>query len=213
MRIYGYFRSSAAYRVRIALALKGLSAALEPVHLLRAEQRAANFLALNPQGLVPVLVDDSHVISQSLAICEYLDEAYPDTSRLLCGDAAARARIRSLALLVACDIHPLNNLRVLQALQSRFQLNESDKQAWYQHWVCEGFNALEQRLAYESETGVFCHGDVPTLADVFLVPQVYNAQRAAVDMQAYPTINRVHAACMALPAFASAHPEVQADAM
>lgn len=212
MRLYGYFRSSAAYRVRIALGLKKLSYETLPVHLTRGGggQFAPEFRRLNPQGLVPVLDDDGHLITQSLAIVEYLDETHP-APPLLPADALGRARVRSLALHIACEIHPLNNLRVIQALKRDFGLDEAASRRWYGHWIAVGLEALEARLAAR-ETGRFCHGDAPGLADLCLVPQLFNARRYGCDLTAYPRIVGIDAACQELPAFAAAHPSRQPDA-
>lgn len=210
--LHTYFRSSAAYRVRIALALKGLAYESVPVHLLRGggEQHSAAFAALNPAELVPVLVDGDVTLTQSLPIIEYLDELHP-APPLLPADAAGRARVRALAQLIACEMHPLNNLRVLQYLQGPLGLDTQAKSAWYAHWVALGFKALETMLQ-DSRTGAFCHGDRPTLADCCLVPQLYNAERFQVPLDAYPQVRRIGAACRSLPAFAQAAPEAQADA-
>lgn len=210
--LYGYFRSSAAYRVRIALNLKGLAYDQAPVNLVKGEQRGEDFLARNPQGLVPALVTDDGVrLSQSLAICEYLDERYPEPA-LLPVDAAGRARVRALALSVACEIHPLNNLRVLKYLTGELGVDEAAKMTWYRHWIAEGFAALEAQLSREAGSGDFCHGDTPGLADLCLVPQVFNAERFACDLAPYPRIRRIVANCRALDAFARAAPEAQPDA-
>lgn len=213
MKLYDYFRSSAAYRVRIGLRLKGLDYESVPVHLVRdgGEQLTPAYRALNPSALVPALQDGDATVTQSMAILEYLDETHPATP-LLPPDALGRARVRSLALMIACDIHPLNNLRVLRYLVKDAAVTEEAKNAWYVHWVQEGFAALEARLAGSTDTGRFCHGDTPTLADCFVVPQVFNAQRFNVDMTPYPTIVRIDAACRELPAFAAAHPAQQPDA-
>ncbi|MEQ8815845.1 MAG: maleylacetoacetate isomerase [Thalassobaculum sp.] len=210
--LHGYFRSSAAYRVRIALNLKGLDYEPVSVHLRKGEQRAEAFLALNPQGMVPALVDGDAVLTQSPAILEYLDEAYPDTPRLLPGLPVDRARVRALAAAVACDIHPINNLRVLKYVQGPLGCSQDAMVAWYNHWIAEGFGALERMLADDPRTGRFCHGDAPGLADVCLVPQVVNSQRHALDLAPYPTIRRIAEACDALPAFQAAHPSRQPDA-
>jgi maleylacetoacetate isomerase len=212
-RLYGYWRSTAAWRVRIALNLKGLAWESAPVHLLRdgGEQRAPAFLALNPQGLVPALEIDGHVLTQSLAMIEYLDETRPQPP-LLPSDPAGRARVRSLAQLVSADIHPLNNLRVLQQLRDRFGLDETQRDAWYRHWVGEGLGALEARLAREPGTGRFCHGDTPGLADCCLVPQLYNARRYGCPLGDIPFILAIEAACLELDAFKAAAPDVQPDA-
>ena len=213
MKLYDYFRSSAAYRVRIGMQLKGLGYESVPVHLIRdgGEQLKDEYRAINPSALVPALVDDDATITQSLAILEYLDEMHP-MAPLLPRDAAGRARVRGLALSIACDIHPLNNLRVLRYLVKQAGLSEEAKNAWYVHWVQEGFAALEAQLSGSSATGCFCHGDSPTLADCVLVPQVFNAVRFKIDMGPYPTITRIDAACCELPAFVAAHPSQQGDA-
>ncbi len=213
MKLYTYFRSSAAYRVRIGLNLKGLAYDSVPVHLIKdgGQQLAAEYRALNPSALVPALQDEGTTITQSLAILEYLDETYP-AAPLLPSTPLARARVRSLALQIACDIHPLNNLRVLKYLVKEAAVTEEVKNAWYVHWVQQGFAALELQLAGSPDTGRFCHGDTPTLADVLLVPQVFNAVRFNIDMGPYPTIARIAAECDALPAFAAAHPNQQPDA-
>lgn len=210
--LHGYFRSSAAYRVRIALNLKGLACERVSVHLRKGEQRADAFLALNPQGMVPALLDGDALLTQSPAILEYLDEAYPDTPRLLPDGAVDRARVRALAAAVACDIHPLNNLRVLQYIQGPLGCSPEAMATWYNHWIAEGFRALERMLADDPRTGRFCHGDAPGLADVCLVPQVFNSARHALDLTPYPTIRRIAEACNALEAFQNAHPSRQPDA-
>ena len=204
MQLYHYFRSSASYRVRIALALKGLDAELLPVHLLRNEQLAEAFAAIAPARLVPLLVDDEVLLSQSMAIIEYLDETHP-TPGLLPGNAAARARIRALAQDMACEIHPLNNLRVLRYLVHEMKLSEDDKNRWYRHWVETGLEVVEKQLA-SAATGRFCHGDTPTLADCVLVPQIHNAKRMNCRLDHVPTVMRVFDECMALAAFSSTQP-------
>jgi maleylacetoacetate isomerase len=211
MKLHNYFRSSAAYRVRIALALKGLAYEYVPVHLGRGERRQPGYTALNPQGLVPALIIDGRAITQSLAIIEYLDERHPEPP-LLPATPEARARVRSIALSIACDIHPLNNLRVLQYLTKVLAISDDAKNAWYRHWVQVGLAALETQMRAETATGEFCHGDTPTMADVCLVPQIANARRYDVPLDAYPTLLRIDANCRALPAFASAAPERQPDA-
>ena len=211
MKLYTYFRSSAAYRVRIALNLKGLDREDAYIHLREGAQRSADYLNLNPQGLLPTLVDGEFVAGQSLAILDYLEETYP-APPLLPRDAAGRARVRQLALIVGCDIHPLNNLKVLQYLGRELGLEETERNRWYAHWVIEGFTAIEALLRESAATGEFCHGNVPGLADVCLVPQVYNANRFEVDLAAYPTILRINQACLALDPFAQAAPDVQPDA-
>ncbi|MEO8676926.1 MAG: maleylacetoacetate isomerase [Casimicrobiaceae bacterium] len=212
MKLYDYFRSSAAYRVRIALNLKGLAPERAFVHLRRGAQREDDYLALNPQGLVPSLVtDDGAVLTQSLAILEWLDETH-SRSPLLPTDAAGRARVRSLALTIACDIHPLNNKRVQDYLTSTLGVTDEQRNGWVKYWIDMGFEALETRLAGDAATGRFCHGDAPTLADVCLVPQMANARRMDFDFTPYPTLLRIEAACAALPAFANAAPMKQPDA-
>lgn len=213
LKLHTYFRSSAAYRVRIALNLKGLEYESVPVHLLRngGEQLQDAYRALNPSALVPTLQDGEHVLTQSLAIIEYLDEAYP-MNPLLPSDSPGRARVRALALDIACEIHPLNNLRVLKYLKHQLGVTEEAKTAWYRHWVSEGLQAVETALARSPATGRYCHGETPTLADICLVPQVFNAQRFEVDLSAFPTIAAISARCEQLPAFAAAHPMRQADA-
>ncbi|HET6801752.1 MAG TPA: maleylacetoacetate isomerase [Casimicrobiaceae bacterium] len=213
MKLYDYFRSSAAYRVRIALNLKGIAPDERTfVHLRMGNQRAQDYLALNPQGLVPALaLDDGHVLTQSLAIIEYLDETHP-APPLLPAEPAARARVRAIALAIACEIHPLNNLRVLNYLIGTLGVSREQKDGWYKYWVDVGFEALERKLAHEKETARFCHGDAPTLADICLVPQIANARRFNIDLSPYPTLTGIEAACLALPAFAAAAPERQPDA-
>ncbi len=211
MKLYSFFRSSAAYRVRIALALKGLTYEYVPVQIARGLQFEAPYRDISPQALVPILDDDGELLQQSLAIVEYLDETHPEPP-LLPASPIERSRVRSLALLIACEIHPLNNLRVLKYLTGTLGLSEEQKLAWYRHWVTTGFTALERRLATESGTGRFCHGDAPGYADIALVPQVANARRFEVDLSAFPTIVRIDAACNALPAFQQAAPARQPDA-
>ena len=212
MKLYTYFRSSAAYRVRIALNLKGFGYEAVPVHLLRdgGQQLTDAYRDINPSALVPALVTDGATITQSLAIIEYLDEVHPMVP-LLPRDALGRARVRALAQMVACDTHPISNLRVLKYLKHTLHVAEEDKNEWYRHWVRVGLGAIEAHLARDADTGRFCHGDTPTMADCCLVPQVYNAQRFDVDFAPYPTIARINAACTELPAFAAAHPSQQPD--
>ena len=212
MKLYGYFRSSAAFRVRIALNLKNFAYEQVPIHLRRGDQSAEAYAALNPQHLVPALADDGRLLTQSLAIIEYLEEVRP-IPPLLPPDPVGRARVRALALAVACDIHPINNLRVLNYLKDPLRLTAEQEKAWYRHWIKTGFDAIEQMLG-DAATGAFCHGARPTLADVCLVPQVFNAQRtySAEEIKAWPRIGAVFAACMALPAFDSAQPSKQPDA-
>jgi maleylacetoacetate isomerase len=211
MKLYDYFRSSAAYRVRIALNVKGVAPERVFVHLRRGAQRADDYLAVNPQGLVPALAtDEGDVLTQSLAIIEWLDETHPQPP-LLPADAAGRARVRSLAQAIACDIHPLNNLRVLNYLTGTLGATEAQKDGWYRYWCDVGLEALETRVARERSTGKFCHGDEPTLADICLVPQLANARRVDLDLALYPTLLRIESACAALPAFANAAPARQPD--
>ena len=210
MQLYSYFRSSAAYRVRIALGLKGVAFEYVPVHLVKGEQRDDRYRALNPQSLVPVLIDEGRIITQSLAIIEYLEERYPNP-RLLPGAPAERARVRSIALSIACEIHPLDNLRVLQYLVRTLGVSEEAKNVWYRHWIDLGLSALESQLANDRATGTFCHGETPSLADICLVPQLANARRYNIPLDAYPTLTRIDSSCRALDAFAVAAPERQPD--
>ncbi|MBB3805621.1 maleylacetoacetate isomerase [Xanthomonas cannabis] len=215
LELFSYWRSSAAYRVRIGLHLKALDYRAHPVHLVRGggEQHAPAYAQLNPQELVPTLRHGPVVIAQSLAILEYLEDAFPETPRLLPAAPAERARVRALAQVIACDVHPLNNLRVMQLLEREFALDAAQRQHWTRHWMERGFAALEQQLARDSLTGRFCHGDVPGLADGVLIPQLYNAHRFEVDLGPYPTLQRIEQACLALPAFDAARPEMQVDAV
>lgn len=211
MQLYNYFRSSASYRVRIALALKRLDYEYIPVHLQRNEQFAESYAAMSPARLVPLLKDGEHLVSQSLAIIEYLEETHP-TPPLLPADPVARARVRALALDIACEIHPLNNLRVLRYLVKDLKLSEDDKNRWYRHWVETGLEVVEQRLAGSDATGRFCHGDAPSLADVVLVPQIHNAKRFDCRLDHVPTVMRIFESCMALDAFAGTQPSACPDA-
>ena len=211
MKLYGYYRSSAAYRVRIALALKGLDYEHVGVHLMRGEQYSPGFSAISPQNLVPVVEDEGRLLYQSLAIMQYLDEKWPEPP-LLPKERYARNRVRSLALIIACEVHPLNNPRVLNYLTGKFGISEEQKLEWYQHWVKTGFTALEKRLASEPHTGRFCHGDAPGFADCVLVPQMANALRFKVELSAFPTIVRINQECSQLEAFRKAAPENQPDA-
>ena len=213
MKLYSYFRSSASFRVRIALALKGLDYEYASVHLLKGggEQFSAGFMAINPAALVPVLDDDGTVLTQSLAIIEYLDETRP-LPALLPADPLARARVRALALAIACEIHPLNNTRVLGYLSNTLGVTEEQRNAWYRHWVETGLASVEAMLARDPRTGACCHGDAPTLADICLVPQVFNAQRFAARLDHVPTVMRIHEHCLTLPAFARSVPALQPDA-
>jgi maleylacetoacetate isomerase len=213
LRLYTYWRSSAAFRVRIALNLKGLAWESVPKHLLRdgGEQRSSDYLALNPQGLVPALDHDGTLVTQSIAICEYLEEIQPEP-RLLPGDAVARAQIRAMALAVACDIHPLNNLRVLQYLRGELHQDDEAVNRWARHWIAAGFGAIEKLISRHSADGLHCHGSGVTLADVFLLPQVFNARRVELDLAPYPGIKAVATHLESLPAFDAARPERQPDA-
>lgn len=205
--LYDYFRSSAAFRVRIALGLKGLAYETVPVHLTRdgGEQHTASFRALNPAGLVPVWSDAQGVFTQSLAIIEYLEEMYPEPP-LLPAEPAARAQVRSLALSIACDIHPLNNLRVLEYLEHELSASKEARKAWYRHWVESGLASVETQLGRAAERE-FCYGDTPGLADCCLVPQVTNALRFACKLEHVPRVTAVYERCMALAAFARAAPQ------
>jgi maleylacetoacetate isomerase len=211
MKLHTYFRSSAAFRVRIALNLKGLAYDAAFVHLPRGEHRAPAYGALNPQALVPALEDGGNLLTQSLAIIEYLEETRP-LPPLLPRDPAARARVRSLSLLIACEIHPLNNLRVLTYLKRALGQNEAQVNAWYRHWIADGLAKFEAQLAGTEGAGRYCHGDTPTMADCCLVPQVFNAQRYQCDTAAYPAPMRVFAECMKIEAFGRAQPAQQPDA-
>jgi maleylacetoacetate isomerase len=210
--LHDYFRSSASYRVRIALNFKGLPYRQQAHHLAKGEHHAPDYLGINPQGFVPALADGDTVVTQSVAIIEYLEEAYPDTPRVLPATPVERARVRSLSAVVAADTHPLNNLRVLKYLQTELGLDEAARRAWYHRWLKECFDALEVRLKAEPETGRFCHGDDPTLADICLVPQIFNAKRFHFDLSPYPTVMRIFEEAQALDAFASAAPDRQPDA-
>jgi maleylacetoacetate isomerase len=210
MKLYSYFRSSAAYRVRIALNLKGLAYDTVPVNLLQTEQQSTDYLAKNPQGLVPALeLDDGSVLAQSVAILEWLEESHPQPA-LLPADPLARARVRAVVGSLACDIHPLNNLAVLTYLKGPLTADEGQVKTWYATWVARGFRAIEQVLAREA--GAFCFGDSPTLADCCLVPQVFNARRFEVPLGDYPTISRVADHCDTLEPFRAAMPSRQPDA-
>lgn len=210
MKLFGYFRSSAAFRVRIALNLKGLAHEDAFIHLRRGDQRGDGYLALNPQGLVPTLEIDGQRLIQSMAIVEYLDETHPEPP-FLPPDPAGRARVRALAGIVACDIHPINNLRVLRYLSRPLGHDQAAIEDWYNHWIATGFAALEQLLGGDRRTGDFCDGDRPGLADIALAPQVFNSERYRLDLSPYPTIARIYANCMKLDAFARAHPNNQPD--
>ncbi|WP_421912653.1 maleylacetoacetate isomerase [Mesorhizobium sp.] len=209
--LHNYYRSSTSYRVRIALEMKGLTYDYVPHHLRHGDHLEPAYLAVNPQGLVPALIWGGRLLTQSLAIIEFLDETKPEPP-LLPRDALGRARVRMLAQMIACDIHPVNNLRVLTSLRTLFGAGDQDIANWFRHWVNEGFQPLEKILASSVETGEYCHGGTPGLADICLVAQVTNNARFDVDMTPYPTIARINAACMALPAFQKAAPQNQIDA-
>jgi maleylpyruvate isomerase len=213
MKLYNFFRSSASYRVRIALNLKGLDYEQAPIHLRRGggEQLDRAYRAINPQALVPALEDDGRILTQSLAIIEYLEERYPKPP-LLPSDAAERAVVRSMALLIACEVHPIQNLRVLNHLKNDHKQSDDDTIRWARHWIDLGLSALEQMVISASKQGEFCFGETPTLADLCLVPQLANARRFGVDLSAYPKLLAIEATCMSLPAFANAAPEQQPDA-
>jgi maleylpyruvate isomerase len=208
LQLYNYSRSSSSFRVRIALNLKGLTYKDIPINLLNdgGEQHSSTYQALNPQRLVPTLLDDEKVISQSLAIIEYLEELYPHPS-LFPTDSHQKALVRSFALAIAADMQPLNNLSVLQYLTKELDLSEEKKLLWYRHWIAKGFTALETKLSALNSAGDFCFGDTPTLADVCLIPQMYNARRYACDLNAYPTLTRIDTNCQKHPAFLNAWPK------
>ncbi len=212
--LYSYWRSSAAYRVRIGLNLKEVPHAITPVHLVRdgGQQHSEAYAALNPQELVPTLRHDARVLHQSMAILEYLEEVFP-APPLLPDDAEGRARVRALAQLLACDVHPLNNLRVMQFFSDTWSVPQPEREDWTRHWMRVGFDAMERMLVESPDTGRFCHGDQPGLADCCLVPQMYNARRFQLDLTPYPTLVRIDAACLELPAFDAARPENQVDAV
>lgn len=214
LKLYGYWRSSATYRVRIALNLKGLAYETVPVHLVRdgGEQHRADFLELNPIGQVPVLLHGERTLRQSLAIIEYLEDLRPEPS-LFPREARDRARVRAMALLVACEIHPLCNLRVLQHLEHTMGMDDAGRGAWMRHWMAQGLAAFEAMVHDHPSTGDFCEGDIPGLADCFLIPQLYNAHRHGLDLEPYPTLRRIEANCLDLPAFQAAAPEQQPDAV
>ena len=212
MKLYGFFRSSAAFRVRIALNLKGLAYEQAAIHLRKNEQQKDDYLALNPQGLVPTLDDGGRLLTQSLAIIEYLEEIHPEPP-LLPRDPGARAEVRALALAIACDIHPIDNLRVLRYLGRPLGHDEKAVEAWFNHWIQIGFESFERSLVAAGSSGAFCHGDRPTLADICLVPQVFNAQRyPSLALAPFPNIMRIFANCMKLEPFDRARPERQPDA-
>lgn len=211
MKLYNYFRSSAAFRARIALNLKGLDYEYVSKALIRNEHRAADYLLLNPQGLVPALDVDGTVLTQSLAIIEYLNDVYPQPP-LLPADPLARAQVRSMALAIACDIHPLNNLRVLNYLRKELAQDDASVNRWYRHWITAGFHGLELQVAQFSKSQRYCFGDSLSLADVCLVPQIYNARRFNTDLSPFPKLVAISTHLESLPAFDTARPEAQPDA-
>ena len=210
--LYSYWRSSSAYRVRIALNLKGIEYRLKAVHLLKdgGEQNKADYRGINPLGLVPALVHAGHTVVQSMAICEYLEQTFAGVP-LLPADPPGRARVRSIACSITSEIQPLNNLGVVQYLKNELRLDGAAVNNWYHHWLERGFSAVESWLS-TANSGLYCHGDAPTLADCFLVPQVYNAERYSFDLKPYPNIRRIAAQCRSLDAFEKAAPENQPDA-
>jgi maleylacetoacetate isomerase len=210
MKLFGFFRSSAAFRVRIALNLKGLAYEDAFIHLRRSEQSGEDYLLVNPQGLVPTLEIDGQTLIQSMAIVEYLDETHPQPA-LLPLDPVGRARVRALAAIVSCDIHPINNLRVLRYLARSLGHDQPTIETWYNHWIATGFEAFERLLVEDRRTGEFCDGSRPGLADIALVPQVVNSERYQLNLSPYPTLARIYANCMKLDAFAAAHPNNQPD--
>jgi maleylpyruvate isomerase len=212
MKLYTFFRSSASFRVRIALNHKGLKYELALVSLPKGEHLEAKYKSVNPQGLVPALQDGVHLLTQSLAIIEYLDEAHPGP-KLLPSDAIDRAYVRALSQIIACEIHPLNNLRSLKYLRKAYGLDEEGVNGWYRHWIAEGFGMLEDFLGDNRKHGRYCFGDEVGMADCCLVPQVFNAQRYDCDLKPYPTVMRLHEACMQLDAFIRAQPSQQPDAV
>ena len=213
MKLYTFFRSSASYRVRIALNLKGLDYEQVPIHLRRGggEQFSPSYKAINPQALLPALDDGGPILTQSLAIVEYLEERHPQPA-LLPADPADRALVRGMALVIACEIHPIQNLRVLVHLKGNLKHSDDELNLWARHWIDLGLSALEQTIISSPKRGRFCFGDAPTLADICLVPQLANARRFGCDLSGYPALLQAEAACVALPAFASAAPEKQPDA-
>jgi maleylacetoacetate isomerase len=211
--LYGYFRSSAAFRARIALNLKGIKPELRFIHLLKdgGQQHTAEYKTLNPMELIPALVHDGHLVTQSLAIMEYLDEIVPDPP-ILPKDALGRARVREVACVIACDIHPVNNLRVAQHLKREFHISDEQQANWQRHWITVGFEALEKMLSLSKSSGAYCYGDTPTIADICLIPQIFNARRVNLEVERYPTLARIFAHAMRHPAFDAAQPKNQPDA-
>jgi maleylacetoacetate isomerase len=211
MKLYGFFQSSAAFRVRIGLNLKNLEYEYASVNLTKDQHHTEEFARINPQQAVPTLIDGDRILTQSISILEYLEEKYPKPP-LLPATMEDRARVRSLAQLIACDIHPLNNRRVLVYLKNQLGLPKEQRDAWYHHWIGEGFRPLEKALSDARQTGSFCHGETPTMADVCLVPQIFNAKRYEIDLAPYPTLMRIFSNCMQLEAFDRAQPLKQPDA-
>lgn len=209
MKLYGYTRSSAAYRCRIAFSLKGITPEFISIDLPKGEQKAAAFLDLNPQALVPTLDVNGQILTQSLAIIEWLDETYPDPP-LLPSDPLDKAHVRAIALSIACDIHPFQNLRVLKDVKTRYSQDQAGLDAWSRRWIEPGFAALETTIAHSGKAGAFCFGDTPTLADICLVPQMLSATRFKVEMSQFPTLMRIAGSCQAHPAILAAHPDRQA---
>lgn len=207
LKLYDYFRSSASFRVRIALNIKKLSHEIVPVHLVKdgGEQHTKTYTSINPQSLLPTLTEGNRILTQSLAIIEYLDETHP-TPALLPDYPYDKAKVRAFAYAIACDIHPVNNLRVLKYLQDQFKITDEQKQEWYQHWIKLGFNALEEQLRNYDNHSTYCFGESPTLADICLVPQMYNARRFNVDLSNYPLLCAIDENCQKLDAFTNAWP-------
>ncbi len=211
MKLYNFSRSSASYRARIVANLKGITYDYVSINLMRGESRQPSYQALNPQGRVPSLEDNGLLIPQSMAICEYLEETHPKPP-ILPADPFGRARVRALALMVACEIHPIAGGRAQSYLGTLLNANADQRAQWGRHWMTEGFREIEAMLTNSGDTGRFCHGDMPTMADAFLIPQVYNAERAGVDLAPFPTIRRIYQECNKLAAFVKAAPESQPDA-
>lgn len=211
MKMYGFFRSSTSHRTRIILNLKQISYELLPISLIKNEHKSSDFKMINPQGFVPLLVIHDQLLIQSPAIIEWLEETHPEYP-VLPSDPVARSKVRALAAIVGCDIHPINNKRILEYLRNTLKLDDEQVQSWCQHWIDEGFQALEILLAQDSTRGNFCYGKQPTIADAYLIPQVDSSKRFKVDMSKYPNIQRIYDSCMALPAFQAAAPMNQPDA-
>lgn len=212
MKMYGFFRSSTSHRTRIILNLKQISYELLPISLIKNEHKSSDFKMINPQGFVPLLVINDQLLIQSPAIIEWLEETHPEYP-VLPSDPVARSKVRALAAIVGCDIHPINNKRILEYLRNTLKLDDEQVQSWCQHWIDEGFQALEILLAQDSTRGNFCYGKQPTIADAYLIPQVDSSKRFKVDMSKYPNIQRIYDSCMALPAFQAAASMNQPDAV